>query len=141
MKKFFATILAVMIMTNCFLCCSEAEDFNSYTDEEIIKAYGVIMEELVRRELPVAIDLAEGEYIVGVDIPAGLYIASPEKDPYTYILFDSVDTYDAYMKVKKEFDFVPSPERILRGHESKIHLREGMVLLVIYYSMSIKPFR
>lgn len=73
MKKLFAFVLAVTILSLNVIACADGPDLQSLSDRELLTLYEDVRNEMSRRGIISARALPAGKYIVGEDILPGSY--------------------------------------------------------------------
>ena len=91
MKRFFCSILAILLMVPFF---AGAEiDVKSLSTEEMLALRVSIVEELMSRGEMKSAKVPAGEYIVGEDIPVGSYSITTDQILVTVVIGDYDDMY------------------------------------------------
>ena len=72
MKRFFAFLLALVLLSGVF-ACAETPNLPTMSDGELLSLYEAVRTELARRGLSAMRSLPEGKYIIGEDLLPGTY--------------------------------------------------------------------
>lgn len=136
MKKFLASVLAIM-MTLSLVACGETQTSAPMTENK-----PVVEEEIVPAELPTEFEISTGVYQCGTDFAAGAYTVSiNSKDGYTeYLCFESMNKYEEYQKTEKKETNAYYHSFVMDKDSGYLEMSEGNVIVSNGSECAFKPW-